>query len=405
MKALGLVVLFLHAACAYAPRGRHSEPGLGDAVIHEVYIVEVGTVRTRLVPISKAEFQRNVERLTRDLRFNGTPKEAARELLELAHGEALREVEHVAMTGDWEGESHRGELYSLVPVRQSGPVPLTPVAEAALRARYEQWCLVRGGGDCLGLFEDGPYLRADDRRTLTLALAFGSVLDETFAALGRELSPRAVMASLMWTVGLYLSLWLVPEPVMTKGAATALTVLLVAWLGVDTVWGLMDGWVLMATQAHRASTFEDLRTAGDGFAKVLGADAARALILAVTALTGRTVTEVAGLVRSLPGYSLARLQLEGQGVGGWVLMQMERVQVVVASEGVLAVVVPPEASLAGAMMNRNSAAHAAPTPGRPRATEVYRHRGGPAGGARQWAAMAPATRQVGGRYSHVGPAW
>ena len=35
------------------------------------------------------------------------------------------------------------------------------------------------------MLEDGPYLRADDRRTLALALALGPVLDETRAALGR----------------------------------------------------------------------------------------------------------------------------------------------------------------------------------------------------------------------------
>jgi hypothetical protein len=88
------------------------------------------------------------------------------------------------------------------------------------------------------------------------------------------------------------------------------------------------------------------------------------------------VTEVADLVRSLPGYSLAQLQLEGQGIGGWVLVQVERVEVVAAAEGELAVVVAPEATLAGAMMSRDSAARATPAPGRPRAMEVYRHRGG-----------------------------
>jgi hypothetical protein len=49
---------------------------------------------------------------------------------------------------------------------------------------------------------------------------------------------------------------------------------------------------------------------------------------------------------------------------------------VATSEGALAIVVSPEAALAGEMMSRNSAAQAAPAPGPPRATEVYRHRGG-----------------------------
>jgi hypothetical protein len=164
---------------------------------------------------------------------------------------------------------------------------------------------------------------------------------------------------------------------MTKGVATALTVLLVAWLGIDTVWGLMDGWALLATRAHRASTFEELREAGVGFGKVLGSDAARALILAVTALMGRTVADVAGLVRSLPSYSLARLQCEGQGLGGWTLVEVERVRAVMASgEGALAVVSAPEAALAGAMMSRGRVASATPASGRPTVSEIYRHRGG-----------------------------
>lgn len=82
----------------------------------------------------------------------------------------------------------------------------------------------------------------------------------------------------MWAVGLYLGMWLIPEPA-TKAAAAALTVVLVAWLGVDTLWELMDGWAKMAVHAHEATTFAQLRTAGDGFAKVLGHNAARTLML------------------------------------------------------------------------------------------------------------------------------
>ncbi len=116
--ALGLIVLFLHAACAMqAPmsnqvasgvRPRSSdpsmEPGLESAVFYEVSILEPGKVSTQPVPINKAEFQRSVERLAKGLRFTGTPKEAARALLKLAQGGELREVERVAMTGDWEGK-------------------------------------------------------------------------------------------------------------------------------------------------------------------------------------------------------------------------------------------------------------------------------------------------------------
>jgi hypothetical protein len=106
----------------------------------------------------------------------------------------------------------------------------------------------------------------------------------------------------------------------------------VAWLGVDTVWGLMDGWAQMATQAHEATTFAELREAGEAFARVLGTDAARAMILAVGALTGRTVGEVAARVRALPGYGLANAQWKAQGGA----LMLGRLETMAAQEGALA---------------------------------------------------------------------
>lgn len=152
--------------------------------------------------------------------MNGTPQEVAQRLFQ-----AMPEEELLA-------EVYRGRVLGQVHLDDKGP--LIPEVESALRAKYLNWCEKRGGGDCLGLFTDGPYLRTDDRRTLALALAFGTVLDETREALERELSPRAVLSSLVWAAGLYLALWLVPEP-STKTVAAALSVLLVAWLGVDAL--------------------------------------------------------------------------------------------------------------------------------------------------------------------------
>ncbi|WP_395852737.1 hypothetical protein [Cystobacter fuscus] len=300
--------------------------------------------------------------------------------------ELLRQAREVRPVSDMEGagrfsaevdpqaDGGRGRVYSILPEEQWGPVQLDPQAEAEFRAMYGRFCIVRGGGDCLGLFEDGPYLRSDDRSTLALALAFGSVLDETYAALGRELSPKALLTSVLWTASFYFGLWLLPEPT-TKGVAAVLTVALVAWLGIDTVWGLMDGWAELVMKARVATTFDELREAGAGFAKVLGADAARAMIIAVTALSGRTLAEVGPALRSLPSFRLAQVQLAGQGAPKWVVVRLEQVKEVAASaEGALAITVGPEGALAGAMMSRNSAASAS-TSGTP-ANEVYRHRGG-----------------------------
>ncbi|MFY0582045.1 hypothetical protein ACN28S_54155 [Cystobacter fuscus] len=220
-----------------ARAGPATEPGLEGIPVLDVVVVAPGRVRTRPIPITKAEFREHVEQLARGHRLQGGPQEAAAELLEVQ--ELLRQAQEVRPVSDMEGagrfsaevdpraDGGRGRVYSILPEEQWGPVQLDPRAEAEFRAMYERFCIVRGGGDCLGLFEDGPYLRSDDRSTLALALAFGSVLDETYAALGRELSPKALLTSVLWTASFYFGLWLLPEPT-TKGVAAVLTVALVA---------------------------------------------------------------------------------------------------------------------------------------------------------------------------------
>jgi hypothetical protein len=317
--------------------------------------VEPGTGSTRPVPISRQDFHQALRRLARDVRQEGSPPEAARALLE-----AGWEYE-----GDWVAETYRGHVFSLVPLEETA---LQPLEDATLRLDYLRWCERRGGGDCLALLTDGPTLRTDDRRTLALALAFSSVLDESQQALTRELlDMRAVLCTFVWTVGLYLMTWLAPE-LSTKAVAVGLTVALVAWLGVDALWGLVDGWATLATQAHRAHTFDALRAAGQQYAQEIGEDAARALVLAVAALSGRTAGELAARVRSLPGYALALAQGEVQGLRLALALEAVETTVVATPHGALTVVMLEK--------RRGGASSAAPAPRKPSITVVLRHRKG-----------------------------
>ena len=306
-----------------------SGAGLEGLVEYEVVVLEPGGGGPlRPVAVPRADFLRAVRENARQIQLNGrSPREAA---LEWLKDQVEQHPEWAQRSGTWVAEVYKGRVLSLVPVDEDSS--LTTEANEALRRHYLAWCARgQGGGDCLRLLDDAPYLKADDRRTLALALSFGSVLEETKAALGRELDPQVLVASCMWTLGAYLALWLMPEPT-TKLLAAGLSVVLVAWLGVDTLWGLMDGWASMATLAHEATTFDELREAGEGFARVLGTDAARAMILAVGALTGRTLGDVAARVRALPGYGVANARWQAQG-GAAVL---GRVEVMVAEEGALA---------------------------------------------------------------------
>ncbi|REG33192.1 hypothetical protein ATI61_104482 [Archangium gephyra] len=174
LRQAGALLLILLTACAsttcYLPQD--SAPDYTpDTRWYEVDDVEPGSGSTRPVAVDKEGFQRAFRQLARDVHRDAPPQETARALLE------------AGLEEEWVAEVYRGRLLTLVPLTDKGP--LTPVEEAALRGEYVGLCRT-WGGDCLRLYEDGPYLRADDRRTLAFALAFSSVLEEPRQALVRE---------------------------------------------------------------------------------------------------------------------------------------------------------------------------------------------------------------------------
>ncbi len=177
--ALSLIVLFLHAACVtQAPMTSRGSGGVRTGTpaaerearsapreLQPVVVVYAGLVeargKTRVVALTQEEYQRAVAQLGHRFQMRGTPQETAQGLLQ-----AMPEEELLA-------EVYRDRVLTLAPLDDKGP--LVPEAEAALKEKYLRWCQPRGGGDCLGIFTDGPYLRTDDRRTLALALAFGTM--------------------------------------------------------------------------------------------------------------------------------------------------------------------------------------------------------------------------------------
>jgi hypothetical protein len=376
LGAWWLLLLTLWSACATGPRPHvfEQDPPDTEAAVQSVQsdleLAEPGVGPTRPLPVDPQAFANALRRLTRNVTLTGTPRQTALAWL----GPMPEEADGASHEGQWLAEVSHGRVLTLVPLDRDAP--LSPQAALALRRDYTRWCQSRGGGDCLHLLEDGDFLRAEDRRTLALALALGGVLEETRGALQRELlDPHALLSLLVWTAGMYAMLWLVPEPA-TKGVAAALTVLLVAWLGVDTFWNLLEGWARLVEQAHAAHDFAQLREAADAYARVLGQDAARALILGVATLTGRTLGELASRVKALPEASQlgARWRLQTQGA-------LEQVETVAAQEAlaravstVETVAATPGGPLAVVLLKQRGGG--SPPGGSPRFTEALRHRGG-----------------------------
>jgi hypothetical protein len=353
LRQAGALWLVLLTACASTHRlAVQGAPPAYSEASHwfDVDEVESGAVPTQPVRVEKPPFQQALQQLAPGIWLGAPPSEVAYQLMGTE-----RELE-----GEWLAVVHEDHVDDLVPLHEGA---LVPREAEVLRQDYLRWCERRGGGDCLELLRDGPYLQAEDRRILALALAFGSVLEETREALARELlNPTAVVATLVWMAGVYLMLWLVPE-LASKGIAAMLSVVLVGWLGADALWGLIDGWVRLVYRAHEARTFAQLREAGSEYAKEIGEDAARALILAVAALTGYTLGEVLARVRTLPGYAQAVVQAEAQGVN-----------FAVALETVEAVAASPEGALAVVMLKSNNLTRAGP--GGNSVEVAVRHRGG-----------------------------
>ncbi|WNG27699.1 hypothetical protein F0U62_29460 [Cystobacter fuscus] len=149
------LLLILLTACAstthYVPREVPPPDYTPDTRWYELDDVKPDTGGTCPIPVHKGAFQRAIQLLARDVRWDAPPREAARELLE------------AGLEEEWTAEVSRGRVLTLLPLRDNGL--LAPKEAEAVKNEYAGWCQARGGGDCLELNSDGPYLRADDQRT------------------------------------------------------------------------------------------------------------------------------------------------------------------------------------------------------------------------------------------------
>ncbi|RKH49940.1 hypothetical protein D7Y23_15195 [Corallococcus sp. AB050B] len=211
-----------------------------------------------------------------------------------------------------------------------------------LASAYGRWCQRKQTpGDCLQLLDHGPTLDEDGRRSLAFAIALDSVWDETSEALVGMTDRRAVLTTIVATGTVYLALWLLPEPV-SKGLAATMTVVLIAYLGIDTVWNLIQGWIELSEQARVARTFDELRDAGEEYGEVMGKNAARAFVMLALAAVGSTAETFAAKVATLPGSGQA--SLVAAEMGGFRLAAAAQVEsAAVSSEGVVTLVLAPNA--------------------------------------------------------------
>ncbi|WP_043401407.1 hypothetical protein [Archangium violaceum] len=288
------VMLFLLVGCGTASRVVRLDTGQTETI---VFTPRSGA---RPVALGNGEFKEAVSQLARDVRPPTLPQEAARRLFEVE-----------ARSGSYTYEFPSRRLTPLEPGEHLEGQSTTP--EAELTCAYLRWCERTGRpGDCLRLLTESPTVNGDGRFALALALAKGAVLDEMLEAFKDMADPHAMVAAVLWTWTTYMVLISIPDVTVSKGLAAVMTATLISYVGVDTFWGLVVGFKRLMEEADRATTFNELREAGEQYGKRMGRNAARAFAMLAMAAIGNTAPGLAAQVSKLPGSMQATVQAETQ---------------------------------------------------------------------------------------------
>jgi len=293
------------------------------------------------VEVERREFKEAVARLARQMRPSANPQRAARNLL----GVETRSGAYLFNPG----------TRQMTPLDGAALASDMPPAEVELTRAYLRWCERTGRkGDCLRLLVDSPSITGDGRYALAMARAQGVVLDEMLDAFKGMADPHAAVSAALWTLTLYLVLWSVPEPA-SKGLAAIMTATAIVYLGVDTFWTLIAGFKRLVEEADRATTFDELRDAGERYGKVMGQNAARAFALLATVAVGNTAAGFANKVPTLPGSAQAAT-LAGGRAGIRLAAVGEVGEVAVSGEAVTVVLAPTAVAMTARAMGGVAAA-------------------------------------------------
>lgn len=183
------------------------------------------------------------------------------------------------------------------------------VGQSELARSYGQYCEHRRTpGDCLTLLDDGASLQDDDKLRIATALAVGPALEGVDAEVRAMIDPTRVLATVSITLTAYMALVAAPDPVLTKGVAAAFTVLLWGYLGFE-LFDLIRAYVQLSEDAARATTFAELREAGERFGRVIGPNSVRILVLVGTAAVGETAALLSKAPK-LPGFGQVSRTIE-----------------------------------------------------------------------------------------------
>ncbi|HZI08744.1 MAG TPA: AHH domain-containing protein, partial [Myxococcus sp.] len=328
-RVIWLVLALAVTGCS-TTRRVHLDTGDGPPIVHMPFAEDgAGPVE-----LDNDEFEEAMAELSRDVRPFANQLREARQLFGVPE-----------RSGVYRAQPRGSRLILQEEEKDAdGPRLLEAYADDELTHAYGRWCeRKKQPGDCLRLLAEGPLLASDGKYSLAMAIAMDSVWEETAEALKDMAAPQALLATVSASLSMYLLLWALPEPV-SKGLAALLTATAIAYLGVDTVWTLLDGWIALVRQVDRATTFEQLSEAGEAYGEVLGENAARVFVMLATVALGNTAGLAAKASR-LPGSAQAAAAVETQA--GYQYVAIGGVQsVAMAAEGFTIALAPNAVAMA-----------------------------------------------------------
>ncbi|KFE60947.1 Tox-REase-5 domain-containing protein [Hyalangium minutum] len=343
-RAALLLVAFL-SGCSASPKVLRLDTGQGEPRAH------VPRRDVEPVQLREEQFKKAMAEHAQRLRAVDRPLEHARQVFGVPE-----------RSGWFRYESRSQRLIAAEPDSPRN-LRLLPEDEE-LKRRYLLWCEEKwGGGDCLRLLVDRPFLDGDARYALAMAIAHSKVLGAMKEELARTVNPQALVATVVGGLTMYAILLTLPEPV-SKGVAALLTVGAMAYLGWDTVWRLIDGWWVLMKEVDQATTFDAIAASGEKFGNTMGEKAARTFVMLATVALGNTAPGMAAKLPSLPGASQAAVVAETQLRIRFTAPALAQVESVALSAEGAAVVLAPNA-VAMAAGDSTGGRTAPPSPGGP----------------------------------------
>src|SRR5687767_13824428 len=183
----------------------------------------------------------------------------------------------------------------------------------------------------------------------------GSQWDGFVGEVKSTIDPSTIRIVLLTGLVIFMATIAIPE-LLSKIPAAAATVVLTAYLGAQTVCDLIFGWIQMVRELDAATTFNEVRAAGQHYGRLVGAQTARVLILLATAAIaqGGLIARLMKLPRATQ--ASAALAAETGGIGLEAVGAVKGAQVL---QGGVAITVEGAAQGAVAVA---MAAHGAPPP-------------------------------------------